>query len=126
MRVVEADQSPIAGIVHSQRVFNTVRTPRSGSYAPDFKLYPISGGLIDYVDVSVQIEQVLKRMVLLRSMSFHNRILSVYDNNEKDGLGNQTEDHGAAMKIRTRWFTSVPKRGGLPIDQTLSRLKSST
>ncbi len=71
MSVVEADQSPIVGIVHSQRVFNTVRTLGTGCHPPYCKLHPISSAFIDDVDVSIQIEQVLERMVLLRSMPFH-------------------------------------------------------
>lgn len=80
MGVVEADQSSIVGIVHGQRVFDSVRTLRAGSNSPNHKLHPVSGGLIDDVDVSVEIKQVLECVVLLRPMSSHDSILSVDDN----------------------------------------------
>ncbi len=78
MRIVEADEPSIVGIVHGQRIFDPVGTARTGSHAPDCKLHPISSGLIDDVDVSVQIEQILQCMVLLGV--FHSRRLSEDDN----------------------------------------------
>ena len=80
MRVVEADQPSIAGIVHGQRVFDSVRTLRTGNDAPDHKLHPVPGSLIDDVDVSVKIKQVLECMVLLGPMPSHSIILSEGDN----------------------------------------------
>jgi hypothetical protein len=80
VRVVEAGQPPIAGIVHGQRVFDSMRTLRTGNDAPDHKLHPISGSLIDDVDVSVKIKQVLECMVLLGPPPSHNSILSEGDN----------------------------------------------
>ena len=80
MRVVEADQPPIAGIVHGQRVLDTVRTLRARGHAPYHKLHPVPGGFIDDVDVSVKIKQVLECMVLLGPMPSHSIILSEGDN----------------------------------------------
>ena len=80
VRIVEADQPSIAGIVHGQRVFDSVRTLRTGNDALDHKLHPIPGGFIDDVDVSVKIKQVLECMVLLGPSRSHNSILSEGDN----------------------------------------------
>jgi|GEM_PF-2029430 len=80
VRVVKADQPSIVGIVHGQRVFDPLRTLRARSHPPCHKLHPVSGGLIDDVDVSVKIEQVLECMVLRGPVPQHGIMLSVHDN----------------------------------------------
>ena len=80
VRIVEADQPSIAGIVHGQRVLDSVRTLRTGNDAPYHKLHPVSGSLIDDVNVSVKVKQVLECMVLLGPPRSHNSILSEGDN----------------------------------------------
>ena len=80
VRVVEADQPPIAGIVHGERVFDSVRALWSGGYSPDRKLHPISGSFIDDVDVSVKVKQVLERVVLPGAVPSHPKMLSKDDN----------------------------------------------
>ena len=80
MRVVEADQPSIAGIVHGQRVLDSMRTLRARDHTPYRKLHPVPGGLIDDVNVSVKVKQVLECMVLLGPVPSHSSILSINDN----------------------------------------------